>query len=174
MNIDPHQCAAWRKSWRIAIECGPDRKDTKPRDRVFHYEMTQGGKVSDPRLPKKNTTYSRNKRGGVRLGAAQLTFRRNLRRLITSRDLPVCLLPCRLLVFQCYGGAQLEVGAHKYGRMDASATLEAVCDAIEADKGFRGLVANDVQIVDRRAVAQYVKGSWGLRVELEAMPQWGA
>lgn len=173
MKIEPEQCDAWRKSWSIAIECGPDRTDTHPRDRVFHYERTPSGAISDPRLPRKNSTHARNIRGGMRLTNEQKVFRSRLRRLITVCKLPTCAMPMKLCVWQTYGKRRVIEGV-EFSRMDASACLEAVCDAVQADKGFAGLVLDDAQIVDRRSLGIYEKGVWGIRFELEALPEWGA
>jgi hypothetical protein len=176
MIVDPAQAARWRESWSITIQCGPDRMDTPERDRVFHWERKKNGKPGQPLMPRKNSTHARNLRGGMRLTPAQATFRYRLRRAIASHDLPMCLLPLRLCVWQTYGVPKT-VGERVFSKMDASACLEAVCDALQPSKPkepkFAGLLRDDGQIVDRRSVGIYEKGVWGLRFELVALPDWG-
>ena len=165
MIIEPAQATIWKKSFRIAFDC---------RDGDFLRERLKSGKLSSPRLPKKNEAHRRNASGGQRIAPAHRHFRQAVRAQLRALKLPVCLLPCRITVIQTHG-QQREVAGRSYPRMDASATLEAVCDAVQTGKGFvHGLVSDDVQFVDRRAVGQYQKGVWCLRVEIEAMPQWGA
>jgi len=129
-------------------------------------------KSGKPMLPKKNATYARNASGGVRLQRAQSHFRDRVRWAIKAQTLPTTLRPMALTVTQTYGRRKI-IGGVDFPGMDASATLEAVCDALQSAAGFRGLVSDDAQLVDRRAVGVYAKGVYSLRIELEALPGWG-
>lgn len=167
MIIDPQQRARWNSQHCIAFTIGPDHKDTPARDRFFHFELLKSGKPSAPKMPGKNALYSRNAAGGNRLSPAQRVFRDKVRACIQANRLETYLGEMRIAVHQTYGGNAKTVGDVKFPGMDASATLEAVCDALQSGPGFRGLVKDDAQITKRTAEGFHTKGTWSLWVCLE-------
>ena len=156
MNID---LKFWDSKGKATI-------DIQPGD--FFSNRLKSGKMSAPKMPRKNKAYIRDARGGNVLAPEHRHFR-DLVRAEIRRTAPETSGDEFGIKLSTTFGRERKISGSSFPGMDASATLEAVCDAIQSDKrdyNFRGLVHDDAQITSRSCDIVYCKGLYWLTIKL--------
>lgn len=150
---------SWPRSITIEIEHGD----------FYRERSKKTGKLGGPLMPCKNRAHGTTATGGKYVTARQKHFR-NLIRAHCAR-LETGLGPYALTVEQTCRQMR-KVGGIEFPQPDSDACLSAVRDAIQARPYFRGLVADDAQILDNTITSRLSTAKprvCGLRIELQAL-----